>query len=184
MSGLRHDKEVLDSDATDPSTIEPRLDGHHLTWRQLILFTHSQPRRLVYDESDAMTRRMCDEIHESTLSKLRAAPLIDVAATHTWLDHLHCFALHLSNGFVHLVELGPTVTDQKCASHVRVIAINESANVDHERIPFTDDAVTRSMMRHRRVFTTCHDGVVAWTICACQPHPVFEFVAHVALSQS
>ena len=51
MSGLRHDKEVLDPHATDPYTIEPRLYGHHLTGLQLLSTTRSQPWRFVNQQT-------------------------------------------------------------------------------------------------------------------------------------
>ena len=142
VSGLRHDKEILDPHATDPYTIEPRFHGHHLTNLQMVLDARTQPRRLMNQQSDPMASRVCDKIGDSAPRKLVPAPRIDVTAANSWANHLHGVLLNLAYRLVHLVKLIRTSTDEKRACHVGVIALNECPDVDDDGVPLADNPRT------------------------------------------
>ena len=181
MSGLRHDKEILDPHATDPSTIEPRLHRHHLTWLQLRIDTCTQPRRLVNDETDAMPSGMCEEGFMPTTCEFVATPRIDGTTLDVRANHFDCGLLNLANRLIHLNEAGGALSHQKRSRHVRVIALHECTNVDDESVPVHDSPIGRTMMRKRRIRTARHDCVVTRPIGACLAHQILEFVPDVAL---
>ena len=181
MSGLRHDKEILDSHATDPSTIEPGFHGHHLAGLQLIVDSGPQPRRLMDHQTDAMTDGMCDKIGKAALCEFVPAPRIDVATSAPRSHQLDCRLLNIAHRVVHRPDFGGAFPDEKRASHVGVVALDECSYVDHEGVPLSYHPRSRTVMRKRRILTARHDRLVAGSIRAGLAHLILEFVSNVPL---
>ena len=185
MSGFCDGEEFFDSDASEAHTIGPWLDRHHVTGPKNVGRPWIHPRRFMDEKADTVTDTVRELPFEPCLGEDRTAGRIDFAARGTRTHYPHaCF----TGATYHVVTqphfVGTRAVDHESSGHVGVIAVNQSAEVDDDRVATVKLATGWVMMRKRGIWPGGNDRREAHIVGTKPAHRSVEFVAKLALGRA
>ena len=125
MTRLGDQNQVLDPHATGSDTIEPGLDGHHVTYGQNRLGSPAEEGLLMDVEPDPVARPVGEQVGEALLSEDLSARGVDITGARSGSDRIKSGLLGPREDPIPTLLFLGRLTDDEGSSHVGVVAVEQ-----------------------------------------------------------